>query len=199
MEVESQWIKETKGKGRQEEDESFPWSDQLRTVNSLMKHALMREGSADTSALLFTALCRALDIPARLTVSLQAVPWSSRVGKPRGDDNNGADRVQPPSKAVNIRRSRAKDRNSRTLTPRTSSVEPPLGGWPPVIWTEVFSRPEGRWVPVDPIRYLVDKKKMFEPPPQCRTNRMVYVVSFEEGKYVILRVQGLMVIRWLCS
>ncbi|EEB97161.1 hypothetical protein MPER_03571, partial [Moniliophthora perniciosa FA553] len=38
----------------------------IRTEKSLMKHALMAEGSRDVSAQLFTALCRALGIPARL-------------------------------------------------------------------------------------------------------------------------------------
>jgi xeroderma pigmentosum group C-complementing protein len=57
-------------------------SERIRSVNSLMKHALMQTGSRDTSSQLFTALCRALDIPARLVVSLQSVPWQSKVGKP---------------------------------------------------------------------------------------------------------------------
>ena len=55
----------------------------LHTSKSLMKHALMRGGSRDTSAQLFTSLCRALDIPARLVVSLQSVPWQAGVGKPK--------------------------------------------------------------------------------------------------------------------
>lgn len=55
----------------------------IRSPKSLMKHALMRCGSRDTSAQLFTALCRALGIPARLVASLQSVPWQSSVGKPR--------------------------------------------------------------------------------------------------------------------
>lgn len=55
----------------------------IRSPKSLMKHALMRCGSRDTSSQLFTALCRALGIPARLVASLQSVPWQSSVGKPR--------------------------------------------------------------------------------------------------------------------
>lgn len=57
--------------------------EQIRSSKSLMKHALMRSGSRDTSAQLFTALCRGLGIPARLVVSLQSVPWQTGVGKPR--------------------------------------------------------------------------------------------------------------------
>ena len=55
----------------------------IRSPNSLMKHTLMRNGSRDISAQLFTALCRGLGIPARLVVSLQSVPWQVGVGKPK--------------------------------------------------------------------------------------------------------------------
>lgn len=55
----------------------------IRSSKSLMKHALMRSGSRDTSAQLFTALCRGLGIPARLVVSVQSVPWQAGVGKPK--------------------------------------------------------------------------------------------------------------------
>lgn len=55
----------------------------IRSPKSLMKHALMANGSRDTSAQLFTALCRGLGIPARLVVSLQSVPWQASVGKPK--------------------------------------------------------------------------------------------------------------------
>ncbi|KAH9924252.1 uncharacterized protein BXZ73DRAFT_50599 [Epithele typhae] len=57
--------------------------EKIRGEKSLMKHALMQKGSRDTSAQLFTALCRALGIPARLVVSLQSVPWQAGVGKPK--------------------------------------------------------------------------------------------------------------------
>ena len=57
--------------------------EQVRSPKSLMKHALMQSGSRDTSAQLFTALCRGMGIPARLVVSLQSVPWQAGVGKPK--------------------------------------------------------------------------------------------------------------------
>ena len=55
-------------------------SEIIRSVKSLMKHALLQTGSRDTSAQLFTALCRGLGIPARLVVSIQCMPW--KVDKP---------------------------------------------------------------------------------------------------------------------
>jgi xeroderma pigmentosum group C-complementing protein len=38
-------------------------------------------------------------------------------------------------------------------------------------------------MPVDPIRYIVNKRKVFEPPPNDKSNRMVYVVAIEEDGY----------------
>lgn len=73
-----------KGKGRATDSTEFEKDDEvIRSEKSLMKHALMLRGSRDTSAQLFTALCRALGIPARLVVSLQSVPWQAGVGKPK--------------------------------------------------------------------------------------------------------------------
>ena len=81
-----------KGKGKaravEEDDEDDEErygieGEKIRSEKSLMKHALMRKGSRDTSAQLFTALCRALGIPARLVVSLQSMPWQAGVGKPK--------------------------------------------------------------------------------------------------------------------
>jgi len=60
---------------------SFEGHEIVKTPKSLMKHALMGSGSRDVSVQLFTALCRALGIPARLVVSLQSVPWQTGAGK----------------------------------------------------------------------------------------------------------------------
>jgi xeroderma pigmentosum group C-complementing protein len=57
---------------------------------------------------------------------------------------------------------------------------------PPIFWTEVFSRPDGRWLAVDPIRALVDKKRKFEPSSTDKYNHMLYVVAYEEGSWLIL-------------
>ena len=72
-----------KAKAVDSDDEDDDDYEIIRSEKSLMKHALMKRGSRDTSAQLFTALCRALGIPARLVVSLQSVPWQAGVGKPK--------------------------------------------------------------------------------------------------------------------
>jgi len=87
----------------------------IRSEKSLMKHALMANGSRDVSAQLFTALCRGLGIPARLVVSVQSVPWQASIGKPKPkyskkpklkgkeyvDQNSGAD-TPSSSKTVDM-------------------------------------------------------------------------------------------------
>ncbi|KAF8073973.1 hypothetical protein FPV67DRAFT_1606155 [Lyophyllum atratum] len=209
----------------------------IRSAKSLMKHALMRYGSRDVSAQLFTALCRGLGIPARLVVSLQSVPWQTSVGKPKptytrkpkvgkgkskakvveteveenGDlgtedvDNSEStsraasealgsgkgkfftgegqrldgspvpksDKAKGKEKAkpvITLRKTKNKG-NVLGSTPgpsRASSSKlaaPDPATTPPVFWTEVFSRPDARWIPVDPIRSLVNKRKVFDPTP----------------------------------
>ncbi|KAF8626005.1 hypothetical protein AX17_006728 [Amanita inopinata Kibby_2008] len=250
--------------------------EQIRSSESLMKHVLMRCGSRDTSAQLFTALCRALGIPARLVVSLQSVPWQSSVGKPKtkyprnikgkskeaqedvkeispqisdddemeeidipttptrpialsskGEqkgktrfepsqghgqhlDNNavqsksekakGKEKTKPPIKLRKQKNARPSSSTKESIRPVTPAPDPLFT--PPVFWTEVFSRPDGLWLPVDPIRCIVNKRKVFDPTPlaasaglgsstsMSRTrsgprqeNRMVYVLAFEEDGY----------------
>ncbi|THU97115.1 Rad4-domain-containing protein [Dendrothele bispora CBS 962.96] len=217
----------------------------IRSEKSLMKHALMQSGSRDVSAQLFTALCRALSIPARLVVSLQSVPWQASVGKPKPKyvkkdkgkgvakendvtarseaANNSSSAVPSSSKSTMdddasnfagegqrldgmpveksekakgkekakppIKLRKAKDKGnvlgSRPPAPKIRYVDPRTTA--PVFWTEVFSRPDSRWIPVDPIRGIVNKPKLFDPsdtPSSVHVdNRMMYVLAFEEDGY----------------
>jgi xeroderma pigmentosum group C-complementing protein len=73
----------------------------VRSAKSLMKHALMRSGSRDVGPQLFTALCRALGIPARLVVSLQSVPWQTNVGRSKTPAKQK--RSKSKGKAVELR------------------------------------------------------------------------------------------------
>lgn len=232
----------------------------IRSEKSLMKHALMASGSRDTSAQLFTALCRALGIPARLVVSIQSVPWQAGVGKPKpkyerkrkepvqesapvagpsrwegaGQRLDGespaptSDTAKGKQKAKPVVRLRKQKPKGNVLgVPRKLGARGPLLGdshliihscpaspdpltTPPVYWTEVFSRPDSKWFPVDPIRALVNKRKSFDPTPSPTStnpannyppgagpsplinrrmpgtkveNRMVYVLAFEEDGY----------------
>ncbi|KDQ20907.1 hypothetical protein BOTBODRAFT_124782 [Botryobasidium botryosum FD-172 SS1] len=225
---------EGKGKGKSQDiplvgDDGE--GDKLRSVKSLMKHALLMSGSRDTSALLFTALCRALGIPTRLVASLQAVGWKKgddkggRAPRKKAQDNDSAGQrlgggdteeledggtgSKGKGKAKEVPRSGSPKPTSRgrggktnveekkhaalspsinmrpNSRPKASKSRPaPNLPSPPILWAEVFSRPDGRWIPVDPIRGSVNKRRRFTPAPGDVNNRMVYVVGFEEDGYL---------------
>ncbi|KIY51558.1 Rad4-domain-containing protein [Fistulina hepatica ATCC 64428] len=217
----------------------------VRSSKSLMKHVLWREGSRDVSSQLFTSLCRALDIPARLIVSLQSMPWKSNVGKstpkrvnkgkspvtsspapskddfgtfpgdgqrlddqpmPKSEKAKGKEKAKPP---VKLRKQKSKGYRLGSPSRESSPGDTPADlTAPPVFWTEVFSRADARWLPVDPIRCIVNKRKVFDPSPvnpastsssssaifaarngpdkrrpAAKENKMLYVVAFEEDGY----------------
>ncbi|KAJ6508305.1 hypothetical protein C8R45DRAFT_439424 [Mycena sanguinolenta] len=52
---------------------------------------------------------------------------------------------------------------SSRSTPSTSVSQTDPITTPPVFWTEVFSRPDGRWFPVDPVRGTVNQTHAFDP------------------------------------
>ncbi|GAW01080.1 Rad4-domain-containing protein [Lentinula edodes] len=213
----------------------------IKSPKSLMKHALMQSGSRDTSAQLFTALCRALAIPARLVVSLQSVPWKAAIGREakkypkktshvsKGkvevveNEGNTAPAVSSPMKggqghrrddqpvdkkgkakakeeakpAVKLRKSKSKgdvlgsaQSTSASNKPKKPKHDDPRIT-PPTYWTEVFSKADSQWLPVDPIRGFVNKRHVFDPSPSSNSssssssgdNRLVYVLAFEEDGY----------------
>lgn len=84
--------KKGKGKAREQEPRG---GEEVHSVKSLMKRAILLRGSRDMSAQLFTCLCRALDLPARLVFSLQPVDWrapsaaTKSSGKRKGDGEAG--------------------------------------------------------------------------------------------------------------
>ena len=273
-EVEVEIALASESDGSESDDSGY---ERIRSVESLMKHVLMQRGCRDTSAQLFTALCRALDIPARLVVSLQSVPWKSKVGKaaPKSDNSKGkgkapqrftddheglehgdqieVDTAVSPSKhkgtsrldhvtefflkrtcrqyvlmvsstgkgkevtnpIIKLRKQKSQS-TSRNGSPAIGAR--PLSMWnvlplrvlskrlcqlfsespdptttPPVFWTEVFSRADSRWLPVDPIRGIVNKRHLFDPShaqntgagktPIRQDNRMLYVIGLEEDGF----------------
>ncbi|ELU44032.1 DNA repair protein rhp42 [Rhizoctonia solani AG-1 IA] len=57
---------------------------------------------------------------------------------------------------------------------------------PPTLWAEVFSRPDGRWIPVDPVRGFVNRAGLFERRDQAgkrKAEKLMYVVAMEEDGY----------------
>lgn len=66
-----------------------------------------------------------------------------------------------------------------------SDVEPVDISAPPTMWAEVFSKPWQRWITVDPVRGMVEPmgNRHMEPSSSDKSNRLVYVVAFEEDGY----------------
>ncbi|KAG5638732.1 hypothetical protein H0H81_010542 [Sphagnurus paluster] len=86
---------------------------------------------------------------------------------PKSDKAKGKQKAQP---VITLRKTKSKGRvlgstpgPSNASASRLSSPDPLTT--PPVFWTEVFSRPDGRWIPVDPVRSIVNKRKVFDPTP----------------------------------
>ncbi|KAJ7274130.1 hypothetical protein C8J57DRAFT_1506245 [Mycena rebaudengoi] len=170
----------------------------VRSEKSLMKHALMQSGSRDVSAQLFTALCRGLGVPARLVGKARAEdPPEDGMGNAKAKDMKGkgkakADFVgdgqrldgQPSEKAkgkqkaaptIKLRKAKNKGNvlGSGPASPASTADYPGMYMYPvttpPVFWTEVFSRPDARWIPVDPIRGLVNQPYAFDPESSTST------------------------------
>lgn len=56
---------------------------------------------------------------------------------------------------------------------------------PPVFWTEIYHRTLRKWVPVDPVRNKIDCAGIMQP-KGIVSNKMAYVVAFEEGEFISL-------------
>ncbi|KIY62810.1 Rad4-domain-containing protein, partial [Cylindrobasidium torrendii FP15055 ss-10] len=167
----------------------------IRAPKSLMKHALMQSGCRDTGAQLFTALCRALDLPTRLIASIQSVPWKVNVDKPKAPSkpkkktDSDVDSVQSEATSHKPTIKLRKTPHKGHILGKKPKIPPPKRKedalyMPPVFWTEVYSRADGRWIPIDPLRAITNNRKVFDPTGASTENRMVYVLAFEEDGYV---------------
>ncbi|SCV74639.1 BQ2448_7668 [Microbotryum intermedium] len=106
--------------------------------HSLAKYALLRRGSRDVSAQLFTCLCRALDIPSRLIFSLQPVDWhgpsASVKRKVRGTATDEAGTTDSEAGTIGRRfkgKAKMQNRRSNAANSGTSGHEDDSGsdGW----------------------------------------------------------------------
>lgn len=59
----------------------------------------------------------------------------------------------------------------------------------PVLWTEVWTRSNRHWIPVDPTRKKMRCRGIMEPPRSYAENQMLYVVAFEEGASFVRRLR----------
>ncbi|WFD04199.1 hypothetical protein MOBT1_002904 [Malassezia obtusa] len=150
-------------------------SDAPKSAADLVACARARLGTHEASAMLFCALCRALGVPARLVVSVQAAPCTAAAAA-KTPHAGGARALRASERVVS-----SGDEGEAPARPELY-VEPLDTRAPPTMWVEAFSKPYQHWITVDPIRALVrvTGSKHMEPPPTSRQNRLVYVVGFEE-------------------
>ena len=102
---------DSKGKGKQKAPKlpkpvSQELGELIRNPQSLAKRAVKLSGTKDVSVQLFTSLCRALDIPARLVCSLPATDYRS-ANKMKSDDRTADLRTGGSGKAAGKKRKRA--------------------------------------------------------------------------------------------
>ncbi|KAK4051528.1 hypothetical protein OIV83_002668 [Microbotryomycetes sp. JL201] len=202
-----------KGKGKARWGASEATWEEIDGLNGFSKHAQALSGSRDMSAQLFTCLCRALDIPARLVYSLQPIDWRSPsaikgssgkriskraeglVGLDKGLQKSTAESVldktteqwQHPDKSLSYRKPKVnlrKTKQSPKRAARTGTPEVVDPGRPPVFWVEAYSRYNKVWISLDPVRKRYRCKSHMEPPRASRENQLLYAVAYEEDESV---------------
>jgi xeroderma pigmentosum group C-complementing protein len=125
----------------------FGPAEVIRNAQSLMKRAVQLKGSKDMAAQLFTALCRAIGIPARLVFSLQPVDWRATAAAtepssvPKGRKRKRGE--AEPSSANSKGKGKGKARASATTTEDDNEEDDDsdLGEFEPVVAGASSSRP----------------------------------------------------------
>ncbi|KAJ7256831.1 hypothetical protein B0H12DRAFT_1202006 [Mycena haematopus] len=80
----------------------------------------------------------------------------------KNEKAKGKERAKP---AIKLRKTKSQGNvlGNSLSGPSTSASQIDPITTPPVFWTEVFSRPDGRWFPVDPVRGTVNQTHAFDP------------------------------------
>lgn len=101
--------------------------DHIRGAKSLSLRAVAMAGSKDISPQLFVSLCTALQVPARLVVSLQPLDWKS-AGKLPADEGGGEEDLTAESQAESTATSTSKTKGkgkakAKATTPKRKPKE----------------------------------------------------------------------------
>lgn len=106
--------------------------DHIRGAKSLSLRAVEMAGSRDISPQLFVSLCTALEVPARLVVSLQPLDWRSAGPLPTDEDADGtaesqAESLASASKPDKRKKGKGKARNSTPKPKQPSNLAKRVG------------------------------------------------------------------------
>ncbi|CAE6519970.1 unnamed protein product [Rhizoctonia solani] len=165
-------------------DRSVDQSDNPTRLGSSIKRK--RGANADSNSPVSTI--EANRAPQREKMSSGETGTKAKSTGPESDIGHGA--ATPPSTRPTIKLRRTRPAGhvlGAAPSPggtKASSSQPNDG--PPTIWAEVFSRPDGRWIPVDPVRGIVNRAGLFEQRDQAgkrKTDKLMYVVAMEEDGY----------------
>ncbi|KAF8940060.1 hypothetical protein BGZ58_007877 [Dissophora ornata] len=174
----------------------------LEQRKNLQRRLLNRSGSTDVCSQLFTGICRALGLKARLVESLQACPFKVTLPKDefasavKAEGSSSARRVTP-KKGKKKKEEEELDESDTTrgsrvvlMTPHRMPKKPTKlspthkSADPPVFWTEVYSISSKKWVTVDPVRGYVNSPLKMHPSTTCTNNVLAYVVAYDEDSFV---------------
>ncbi|KAG6812304.1 hypothetical protein H0H92_003477 [Tricholoma furcatifolium] len=98
----------------------------------------------------------------------------------KSEKAKGKEKANP---VITLKKTKSKGRalGSASESSTTGPTAPDPRTTPPVFWTEVFSRPDGRWIPVDPIRSIVNKRKVFDPTPTLAPTPTTHSALFPQS------------------
>ncbi|KAG0319600.1 hypothetical protein BGZ99_005011 [Dissophora globulifera] len=172
----------------------------LKRRKNLQRRLLNRSGSTDVCSQLFTGICRALGLKARLVESLQPCPFKVTLPKeevpfPAEDGESSVRRAESKKgkkKKEVILDDSDTTRGSRVVLPtphrmlKKSTKLPPThkSADPPVFWTEVYSTSFKKWITIDPVRGFVNSPLKMHPSTTCTNNVLAYVVAYDDDNYL---------------
>jgi xeroderma pigmentosum group C-complementing protein len=166
--------------------ESARRSESYANLVDFRRHALDFEGSADSSAQLFCALLRSLEVDARLVFSLQPLGFDAKGAGPLPEDEiMGVHQEEVPGLGENTttpqrisRMGRPNGSASKGQTPRQRHAIPRHA----VFWVEAFDAAYQKWIPMDPaVTGTIGKGSVFEPALNDPENSMTYVIAYERS------------------
>ena len=147
-------------------------------------------GSRDLGAQLFCAMLCGAGITARLVCSLQVLPFTfaNSQHKPAlapanpSTTTSTTSTLEPSLRRPYLDRTLPPSPPPSTSTSRTTlAEESPF----PIYWTEAWSPPSQKWIPIDPlVTHTVNKPTKLHPPRTDLHNTCTYILSFDPTAHV---------------
>lgn len=154
--------------------ESDEYGDYIEDIDAFMALLVSKSATRDTCAELFVALLRSCGCDARLVCSLQPVPYRIPSSTPTDDKKMEMDKDVEDRKPLFQYRANNRAYVDPNIQLKSQKAKPPT------VWAEVYAKDTQKWITVDPIRGVIDKPLMMEPPNLDRSNSLSYVLAFDK-------------------